>query len=1558
MDDVFNYAEESRVESPVDEGLHSGPSSPCSSSNESEFSVNWNEKVPDKLATALFPKEYYKAENLYIPPESINIMDARSKVWVTKDTNSDELLMQDSDGPTWAICQECVAQIPREIQNALYFFHSLSCHVRDGAQYMIPTDNIELKCDRTRAKVVTGMYWKRNERVNERIVPREDTELDMNDAMLHRSTLEHGMVVTEIKVLKLRLAFTGAQYEVDGEEQKKTFCVLFVTFARNFDALNYINNVFLKKPMATEANYAAKNETYKELDLYWRNMISFVAYLNLQLDEARVGKPENYCDNPGGVMGVDALMNVFQIGPQIRGAIKHSLRVERGVYTTIKNLRVIGLPLMKYLNDDLTKVYVRFMHIHVDCIQEYRVDFDAQLQKYMRSKTETKGADKEESEARKFALEALQPCGMWPLKTDSRDRYVKWGLPPLPIYLSFEPSFTVDAMERFRFWLVNIDGANGLPEVVKTCLRAYTVSSEGEVTNSISWDNFLTDRRPANHALVLQKYYSEKADPMSALVVPGDLLEWWFNFKRDIEMERKNGLDMVSVSNKFKRYLRSVVLNHKSMIECNAYQSDRIVQAATVIEKIVFKTVAYEGESSIKESMRRVSGKMSLTRLHSRYQIANETFWKTWELTNKSFKMNCSNLAFLVEMMVSQVFWMMGESNETWAYYFQGIHIKSCNGHLRFTSQHGVFDVIMKPNSSGMDFTHSSMVHIFQWLLNRLCMSSNKQAPVNCTGWTVASFPLNTHVTMSEGKIENIPGSEIVYNPLIATEVRDLPIGPLIMNFPRNADGLQQIKINTCDPDRTNKRKSRVQTLLQPLHIVAVSTNVNSKNTSQNEEWKTLSAVLEVMPPGSAPHSKKRKVGSFNDRSCNAFGGRQSVPENMDQIVNLFSYTNVWFSAMGALINKSGAVPFEINPAVLAFLDWMFYYIKEETEGLLDLFVAQSFNRMKEGYESRVVAKSAWTQAILDVGTSERSDAAAMKNIHALMCHAMPVCEVPSVGLNFLSRGLNLASLLVIVACAQHLNVPNIDIKDLQTFFSSPTVEGDVQMECANKIRRWLVECKAKGRFCVDDEGFRKVTCYVSSDADTNQNPLVDMICMMRVKKGRVNKDNVEEAIGLRVKDACGPELNEACHFGSEVSVYGHAVGTLLKEWKPDFRRLFGKDIYAHKKHCDKLAYTEWDCSDWEKDEPPPFARLFTIKDNTNGEISSYALGINLWALLLMVSLKATTFHPHVSADVSMMLLREILSHSPQVATPGNVCLVRSFHVESTNAQRIVIPSDDRPKHFLRPIDDKQFMETGEYSYAKQIRNFLPEDIMHCGFLFTMTKVFSCELLEIPGRLVQSEYEILADTGYPVWNPVSKARGGLIAKSLAQYVTLTDYTHEMESAWPYATWLDQLQNSDFIILPLVMRAGACVLMDGGAVGLIVPHNGKDNFNLETGKYRLIMNANETITSTDLYEMDAVSVVQKLISIGQDLFIDVTDPYFVSIQGSVPPRSVDTKLLLVKLNIPDCAQPPLDKVFVSYSVSESRVGASSSRMRYHTILVDPWMLMSSAGNDDYLLNLVL
>ena len=212
-------------------------------------------------------------------------------------------------------------------------------------------------------------------------------------------------------------------------------------------------------------------------------------------------------------------------------------------------------------------------------------------------------------------------------------------------------------------------------------------------------------------------------------------------------------------------------------------------------------------------------------------------------------------------------------------------------------------------------------------------------------------------------QVESLPDPSLGLRSLIATEIRGDGIGVFIKGvFPRNSDGQEQLMVNTCDPEKTNRRKMQIKRKIADLHFCALSTNVSAKNDAENEEYKTLTTVLHVMTPGSGPHTKKQRTGAFNNISCNPFGGRQSKPKRQEGISNLLAYSHVWATCGPALMNKAGVIPAEISPTVLGYLDWLFFYIKESTEGVLDKHVSESFKRMKDGYEARGAAKSLWTQ--------------------------------------------------------------------------------------------------------------------------------------------------------------------------------------------------------------------------------------------------------------------------------------------------------------------------------------------------------------------------------------------------------------------------------------------------------------------------------------------------------------------------------------------------------------------------------------------------------------------
>lgn len=683
----------------------------------------------------------------------------------------------------------------------------------------------------------------------------------------------------------------------------------------------------------------------------------------------------------------------------------------------------------------------------------------------------------------------------------------------------------------------------------------------------------------------------------------------------------------------------------------------------------------------------------------------------------------------------------------------------------------------------------------------------------------------------------------------------------------------------------------------------------------------------------------------------------QNKPANMETLTNVISYSNIWASSMGGLINKSAAVPWEINPAVLSYLDWIFFFIKEHADGILDKFVRQSFRRMKEGYEGRQVAKSVWTNAMKDLALAKSKDEAVLNHLQNLHINALPVSEVPAAAHSFLCRSIHMGCTLMIVVCAKHLDVPLIPLKNLVDFFNREvTVDGQGMGELGMPdahynavIRKWIMECKEKKRFCVDEDG--KDTCYITSDGDCNQNPLNDKICMLRVKKSRVLNENITHAVGFRVRDLFGLELNETCHMGPEASIYGNALWSLQHDWVPDFRQLYGNGLYNCKQHMMKLGlFSEWfrQVVDWEEDVPPSLVRTFITK-NANDEVTSYSYGLHVWGLLLMVSMGASTLHPHVTSDIARTLLKDILGYAPVTATPGNTVLVRSFDIHTTCSQRIMVESNNRPRHFPRPLCDLSFATTGKYTYAKSIGDFMPEDVLHCGFLFNLAKTLSCEFFSIPGRAVRTEYEIMADTYYSVWNGALNRGGWLVAESSSQTVAVKLYATDEHAdeeffSWGYHEWTGEMHREDLIILPMIFRAGACVYVkpddmegDEVRVGLIVPFDDGNNFGYENGGYQYVMK-----DSGEPVFLSTMDTLLQIMPVGTELYLDVT-LLAEHIKGKIPRHQRSFQWLLVRLNTPSETIPNPRKVYVTALLSPTKATTVAGNVSSITFTVDPWEL---------------
>ena len=392
------------------------------------------------------------------------------------------------------------------------------------------------------------------------------------------------------------------------------------------------------------------------------------------------------------------------------------------------------------------------------------------------------------------------------------------------------------------------------------------------------------------------------------------------------------------------------------------------------------------------------------------------------------------------------------------------------------------------------------------------------------------------------------------------------------------------------------------------------------------------------------------------------------------------------------------------------------------------------------GYESRQIAKSVWTSAMLAMSRHKNRNDALQELILSLHYSVMPIEEVPAAAHSFLCRGIDMGVAIIIAVIQRHLKVPEIPTQDLIHFFESDTVptEDGPALECYNNIRRWLVEAKRNNCFCSENnEGLARPVAYITSPTTSDNNP-VGLGTILRVYKQKCLPETLPLQVGSNIYRHMGSELFQSTHMGPEESVFSNAVNTMTTVWRMDFRQLFGNHIYATKKHLTKLNLLNLmpGEKDLDAESKVVFAKPFVFVDTINptNQAMEGALGINIWGLLLMTSLGFTQLHTNIVNTCSKRILARILQFAPRGVTPFKTCMVRSFNQNNSVVEGIPVPQQNRPRHFPRPHHDESFINHGKFTNHRDTQQFMPEDVLHCGFLFAMRETLNCpSILCIPG---------------------------------------------------------------------------------------------------------------------------------------------------------------------------------------------------------------------------------
>ncbi len=918
-----------------------------------------------------------------------------------------------------------------------------------------------------------------------------------------------------------------------------------------------------------------------------------------------------------------------------------------------------------------------------------------------------------------------------------------------------------------------------------------------------------------------------------------------------------------------------------------------------------------------------------------------------------------------------------------WArtFFFATILVMSGYGHFKVSTPNGIFADTRKRNTSGLDYTANRAVDFWNTLYNRLLIPKNKRChiPLNCARFTESVLKNITTATAAGNRLLTVPSSRTNFQAMYASEMRQSCKSVIQFGAARGESGGNVGSFNS------RERDDKLRELAEELKVgtaafLVMATNEKVITAEASENIDTLGIVCATIPSGVAAPVPITPIEEFNDKHTNTKGGRhRPMSDGLKEIMgNVLAFSQN-FAGLCALTNLTSATSVEICPTSAAYYDWICYYIFQFTSTILDSFVAESFNRMKEGYKSREVVFGFWLKTISALSKGKSKEEAAKHLLLDVGLDPFPIVSIPSAACGLLYRTVHMPSLIVTKVFCKHLweqdpsgGVPIIKWRHLERFFAedSPPDEDEdsVEYETAfGTIKTFIGYCIQAKRFIPDDETTydtdSNISCYISDNANEDLTPADSRGAMFRLlpvnSKEKDDLKDLPQRVATKLHSKFGASLCTDCHMGPEVSVLKNALVYILdRNFRPDFRGLTSSKVFCSRKHLAKLGFLNHvkGMRDYTESEAPSYAKQYLCK--VGNEVRSQGIGFNVWALLIMNSLMDGSDplnpHPNVSHVVTNNIMTHILSNSPPGSTPGNVVPLRCFSAYSAHRLQLYIPeSNNRPEHLWRP-NEKSFMDTGILPVAGAIGRFLPEDMWAIPGLSAAAKKNGCvDITETPPESYKSALNLMPDCKYPFIIPHETKMGILEVLTAEDVVRIEIWVKQDEREkvveLEFDEWEDYLHANKILLMPLITRMGAAVLVDvpeedKKTIGCLIPQeeSTKNMFNAESFTYQALINA----------EMDVVNVFfldvlkEGLIAVGEVLYLDmdVLDDPNLRVQGP-------GKLLYTRLTVPNIRFPEIGKLYVSFlRKPKGNRGSGHALESMLTLAVNPWDVQLASEYD--------
>ena len=1518
-------------------------------------------------------------------------------------------------GITWSFVFGSGTSIPKEAQEVINFFEKIKglAQVIPWDNYVVPTCNLRenLVPKKTPgSKHISGVMKKTFVDVDESNIFRSsEGGVDYSKVLSAGDGMMTGDVFTPMDLFTIHVGFTGALFtklekaSVPSREStqesaapsmsseaprdsfaeigkdSQIFCIVTVTCLPNVDVMGFITNRLINP------QYDIDKTSERQRGLREQFHRILIHQSSGMMGDKSGEMPSSYYSNPTGRLGIDRTCS-----PNLEPCKALYYLMQK--YTHIREVKIIGYYDIDYQADPRTNAhlqkYLEYSTAYIgqvkaarDKLNEALLDFNKPRNTESKKKRARGGPEEvERDDIGPIKEYEIPPIPGWPVSRNA-ELYTEFRVSLCPIFMKYRPLNEIDVNMSFQIWSVNL---GGVPPVVESALLGFVLYDleKDEVTDLRSVILKDVEVRSSLER-TLSTYYVRNANSLHGIATPGCLLLRYNDINRHVKKEIENGNMTTEEADRMNQSIIAYGMStFDGMVNSGQFSSKRISQLAEIKERV--KKMQMKREIDVYTSMNEyASVLMEESPLNScnAYEVVQRLIFLCLEDINRFEHLNSINLYNKYQLLVSMTMYMMGLNSNTIIPFGRLIMIAPCAGTLREPLQKDSVRKVNNQNGAGKDITHTKVSENQQSMCQKIgilvslqgCHLGSRATPVSLEN--ASSIQID-----HKGNVVGLPDEFSSWLYYIYPECRNDDVWKMIIEkiAPRGKFVQEYSQTTVEGPNKT--RVTVIKIVCYPIGVLQVCTNQPIPNQDRNEQVTTIAAVTHLTEAGSTPITEESENGEINDIHRNEFECRASEFEgNTERYAHIFlALTHTMCIYQTCLPSWTGVFTPEINPATIALLDHMSFFTRHLNSMFHISCQTNSGTRLRQVYESRASAETAWMKSIQYFMECPEIEDAMKKARISFQYDAVSIFQVPRIQYELIRRCMNWGPVIYACCYIKEVNMPIVPTAILVELLNMdnppPEDERSERRRQYDAISTWLFECVHNQRFCPANHltETSEYTEYISSSgtefgtkegqggfrSDQTQNGWKDSI----------EKMTAESQLAEELYQICGEELMKACTVSKESIIYiirdafKFSLGLqkfLGFSYEPDKQfRFFGiRDQYRFKFNV-------------YKGTPPFLCKAAWIRAN---ESVSVGVGFHWLQLLLIGSLigpfSKLKIHSKCVNDLSRSLVRQLLINSPASAVTSETIGMPCFNCFNGRQESIVMGEYEKMEHFLRSGKDVGFAWTGNVPECRGFQEFFPEDILHMGSNCEFARRVGCKLVDVPPTTVLS-YAIRRDKYYCVYNKAEDLLGyltfgGAEISVLASSSRDADPEREMQGfSLSAKAWNSELGERGYIMLPMVWRSGACVLIPPKAgdqasremIGCIVPPPGVDSEGAQLhsdGNYCYsIQSYFAGVRVGEIIQVHVLDVMKHLLPIGKKLFLKCESqsaaPLIRRLKAPLSAESRSTHAIRVFLTGPSVKTPIPGKVYVAYAVGTSQGDEANQNNSGEIACVDPWELLASAG----------